>query len=498
MREYFFNYKENEIIQFFQYCYINKKDYYPKKSIQEALNISEYRYKAIGHRVEEIKTQYPTFDFNYDKHGLSIRFSKEFLLLKVYILLFKETVGFKFVLSIYKEEFQNLSSFSESVHMHQQSVLPKLKPVRVLLGEHSLEYLLFKKKISGEEYRIRHFFFELFWHLHDEREPIIPEYPESFQALATMIHEYLPMHSREDIRKLYLFMKITQHRMNHGHTITSLPITITEVRSPLITYDVFKQQIQSKEITGRFFKKTLNETELNYLYYVFTVVPTYTYHEKNELPSFRDFYTEEYQELERSIFDQLFQQTKRRLTGPQESFLSLNMIYRVTYFLSYGSDNYVPPYSDLEYFYYSDPTKDHYFKIVDKIISQIPLKEEKWQRIFNSQSFRFSLFQLVSWVLEEQLDSVKVAILTKYGKLHKTELVRYLTKLNPRPIEVVEYDEYPEIIFCDFPLKEGQEINPKAEIYFIGVKPTPLQWLEIVNFVDSFRTKKQFGHLMKE
>lgn len=96
--------------------------------------------------MEEIKTQYPTFDFNYDKHGLSIRFSKEFLLLKVYILLFKETVGFKFVLSIYKEEFQNLSSFSESVHMHQQSVLPKLKPVRVLLGEHSLEYLLFKKK----------------------------------------------------------------------------------------------------------------------------------------------------------------------------------------------------------------------------------------------------------------------------------------------------------------------------------------------------------------
>lgn len=119
MREYFFNYKENEIIQFFQYCYIHKKDYYPKKSIQEALNISEYRYKAIGHSVEEIKAQYPTFDFNYDKHGLSIRFSKEFLLLKVYILLFKETVGFKFLLSIYKEEFQNLSHFSESVHMHQ-------------------------------------------------------------------------------------------------------------------------------------------------------------------------------------------------------------------------------------------------------------------------------------------------------------------------------------------------------------------------------------------
>ncbi|PQC31472.1 hypothetical protein CUM97_05840 [Enterococcus mundtii] len=306
------------------------------------------------------------------------------------------------------------------------------------------------------------------------------------------------MHSREDIRKLYLFMKITQHRMNHGHTITSLPTTITKVRNPLIAYDVFKQQIQAKEIAGRFFKKILNEAEINYLYYVFTVVPTYTYNEKDELPTFRDFYTEEYKELEQSIFEQLFQQTQRRLTGEQEVFLSLNMIYRVTYFLSYGSDSYVPPYSDLEYFYYSDPTKDHYFKIVDKIISQIPLKEEKWRRIFNSQSFRFSLFQLLSWVLEEQLDSVKVAILTKYGKLHKTELVRYLTKLNPRPIEVVEYDEWPEIIFCDFPLKEGQEINPKAEIYFIGVKPTPLQWLEIVNFVDAFRTKKQFGHLMKE
>ena len=186
---------------------------------------------------------------------MSIHFSKEFLLLKVYILLFKETVGFKFLLSIYNENFQNLDRFAESVHLHQQSVLSKLKPIRMLLKEYSLEYLLFKKKISGDEYRTRHFFFTLFWHLHDEEDPIIPEYPESFQALATMIHECLPMHSHEDIRKLYLFMKITQHRLKNGYMITELPEVIAKVRNPLISYEVLNDKYKEKEITNLFFKK---------------------------------------------------------------------------------------------------------------------------------------------------------------------------------------------------------------------------------------------------
>jgi|GEM_PF-4381741 len=495
MREYFFNYKEKEIIQFFQYCYINKKEYYPKKSIQEALNISEYRYKAIGNSVEEIKLKYPTFQFQYDKHGLSIHFSKEFLLLKVYILLFKETVGFKFLLSIYNENFQNLDRFAESVHLHQQSVLPKLKPIRMLLKEYSLEYLLFKKKISGDEYRTRHFFFTLFWHLHDEEDPIIPEYPESFQALATMIHECLPMHSHEDIRKLYLFMKITQHRLKNGYMITELPEVIAKVRNPLISYEVFKRQIQGKEITNLFFKKNLNEVEINYLYYVFTVVPTYTCFEE-ELPPFRDFYNKEYNKIEQTIFHQLSQHMKRKLTTQEEDFLSVNIIYRTTYFLSYGSDEFVPPYSDLEYFDFNDPTRNHYHKIIDEIIAQMPLKEEKWQRIITSQSFRSSLFQLLSYVLEIHHEPVKVAILSKFGKIHKTELSSYLIKLNPRPIEIVAYDQSPDIIFCDFPLKEGRILNPQAEIFFISVKPTPSQWLEIVNFIDVVRTKKQFGYLL--
>ncbi|MDR2832149.1 MAG: helix-turn-helix domain-containing protein [Streptococcaceae bacterium] len=485
MKEFFFDNKKNNLFDFIRYCWQSQKQEHFKKNICEELNLTPVVLEGIIQEIEELCEEYSGISIISNQQTINLSFKSSFLINKVYVMLFKETIGYKFLSAIFEEKFLSLEQFADENFVSARTIQRQMKSLSQLMKRYELNLSLKKKElILGEEYRIRHFFLAIFWHAYEERDDFYIKYQHNYELFKPLVRNRVLNLTPGELKKLFLLLRITQWRLKHGHTIHHLPLSITEVRHPFYTRQYFKENLVDK-----YFRKSalLNEEEINYLYYMFTVLPVYNYECIDKVNHIDNFFNADYQILTSSLLENFYKLTKIQLTQREEKFLSLNTVYQSSYYLSFGSKDRVASFTDAQYFLFEEKRRAHIHELADLLADSIPLDDTKWQRVLKSEAFRFSIFQMLVWVLGNHEHLIRVAFLTKYGKIHGDILANRLKHLSPRPVMIVDFRDEPDVVITDYYANEPELNNTQAVFIGWSVKPSEVEWLRTIDTIDRVR-----------
>ncbi|MDR2832719.1 MAG: helix-turn-helix domain-containing protein [Streptococcaceae bacterium] len=485
MKEYFFDSRKNYIYEIIIYCFKNQSKTYSMKEFREHFDISQNILDNILKDIKRLSKKYPMFSIIILSKNFSISFFPAFLINKVYVLLLKETLAYKFLIQIYNKEFKTLEFFAEENFVSTRTAQRQIGQLSELFYSYSLDFTLKRRELLvGDEYRIRHFYLSIFWHFYEEDQQSYLEYKEMFTKFSEIeILDELNL-SIGDRKKLFLFFKITLERTKQGYIITSLPLSITEIQNPFIALEDFKQEI-FKFFEGK--NQMMSELDIAFVYYMFTVIPSYNFEMIDKINYVDSFSNNEYKVLEESIVSEFYKQTNIRLNTREKDFFSLNFIYQMSYFLSFGSASYVAFFTDVQFFLQEEKRRKYIYELVHSIIRKIPLKGRRWSQIFESKSFEFSLYQMFVWLLSNYEHPIRVAFLSKHGKIHRDILTQRLIHISPRPLVIVEQDHSPDVLITDFSYYDDTFINESVFVIGITVKPTEDEWVRVIDFIDSLR-----------
>ncbi|MDR2834067.1 MAG: helix-turn-helix domain-containing protein, partial [Streptococcaceae bacterium] len=372
MKKFFFDNRKNNIYDFIFYCWKNPRKQYLKKDLYEKLNLSPAVLEGILQEAKELYENYSELSIINEQQTVKIIFGNAFTLNKMYIMLFKKTLGFKFLCTLFEEKFVSLEVFADDNFVSSRTVQRQLKSLEDLLKLYGLELALKKKElIIGEEYRIRHFFLAIFWHTYEEGEDFYRKYQPEYEQFEGMIDKRTINLIPAELKKIFLLARITKWRLKKGYNVEYLPLSITEVRHPSCTRQYFKDQFVNKFFTGRYL---LNEEEISYFYYMFTIIPSYMLEYLDKVNHLENFFNHDYQILTNSIMNNFYELTNIKLTQREEKFISLNIVYQASYYLSFGSTKNTISFSDAEYFLFSEKRRKHIHELSNLLAQKVPLK----------------------------------------------------------------------------------------------------------------------------
>ncbi|MDR2832343.1 MAG: helix-turn-helix domain-containing protein, partial [Streptococcaceae bacterium] len=263
MIEYFIKPEKNYAYEIILFLWQNQSKQYSLKNLQNHFHISRTIVLNSLEKLKSIAKKYPEFHLELHNSFLKASFSSNFLVNKVYIDLLKQSFTYNFFETLYLGNFKTLDIFAQEHFTTTRTIQRQIRKLNELLQEYSLSLSLKSQSIIiGEEYRIRHFFFMIFWHVLEEESVFLNQDYLAFKKFA-----YFFQLAQSDLKKLFIFLLITRHRLSKGHKITALPDRIKKIRHPFISLELFKKELKNN--IGPF-----TQEEICFLYYVFTVLPS--------------------------------------------------------------------------------------------------------------------------------------------------------------------------------------------------------------------------------
>lgn len=458
--------------------------------IREELHVSTHRLFHLLKIIEDLAERFKTFSILISKKECTLKSSPTFSLQDIYMEMFKTSIGFKLLSELLSKSTFSLENFAQKNFMSTRTIYRKIPILHDYLNNYHMELNLRKKyPLSGDEYFIRYFFHILYWQIYGPSRKYDQLTNKQISEIERSLSEKYPYFRKIDRSRWIHYFDLTLKRVRNGFYLKKIPNEIKNFRNICIKFETFKEQILVYSFFPNKIDEKTKECEARLLYYVLSMMTTYSFTESKALLAKSPEKTNKVNYSIQTFIVVIEKLFHIKLTDAEVLFLKLNLLVIHSKTHVYATKSKTDVFGrETSETGLADFFPAYYYKIKDNLLNSNC--QETFLKLYQKNERLFFQYCILLREILENHQSIpfRIFLQSKFGKLQEEWQKRRLKDIvsNDICIQFVDDEQKANLILTDY---TNQNDELKEEKYYWQTNPTGKDWKHIVNYITNYKRK---------